>query len=148
MGVTVRRRGNAKAHVEKIRRALAGGPKMVKVGFPASEAESDILDRAVFNEFGTRSIPERPFMRNAIKANRASYRTLAGGEAVAIVRGQRDTHTALSRIGVKAQGDIQKEVVSLDTPPNAPSTIVQKGSSNPLIDTGEMRQRVTFKVED
>ena len=32
--------------------------------------------------------------------------------------------------------------------PNAPNTIKQKGSSQPLIDTGRMRNSVSHKVED
>jgi hypothetical protein len=33
------------------------------------------------------------------------------------------------------------------TPPNSPVTIALKGSSKPLIDTGEMRGAVTWKVD-
>jgi hypothetical protein len=54
----------------------------------------------------------------------------------------------LSKLGIMAQGDIQGEITSLSTPPNAPSTIRRKGSSNPLIDSGEMRGAVTYKVDD
>lgn len=54
----------------------------------------------------------------------------------------------LSRLGVLAQGDIQMEITALSSPPNTPSTIARKGSSNPLIDTGAMRGAVTWKLDD
>ena len=36
----------------------------------------------------------------------------------------------------------------MKTPENAPSTIAKKGSSNPLIDTGEMRSKVSHEVKN
>jgi hypothetical protein len=61
------------------------GPKRVKVGFPAGEADADNIQKAIWNEFGTRGgasgggwggpVPERPFMRNAM---RATYINIGG----------------------------------------------------------------------
>jgi hypothetical protein len=53
----------------------------------------------------------------------------------------------LNKLGILAQGDIQQEITDLRDPPNAPATIKAKGSSNPLIDTGEMRSKVTWQVK-
>lgn len=55
--------------------------------------------------------------------------------------------TVLNKLGIVAQGDIQSEITSLRSPPNSAVTIARKGSSNPLIDTGAMRQAVTWVVE-
>ena len=52
----------------------------------------------------------------------------------------------LNRLGIVAAGAVQKYMTDLKTPPNAPSTIKQKGSSNPLIDTGALRQSVTYSI--
>ncbi|KAB0676016.1 HK97-gp10 family putative phage morphogenesis protein [Aureimonas leprariae] len=135
--------------------ALGRGPRQVKVGFPAGKANSDIVARATFNEFGTRTIPERPFMRNAMRANWEKYRKAmeaAAREIVDVAKGggspAASTRKVLGRLGALAQGDIQSEITSLSSPPNAPSTVRQKGSSKPLIDTGEMRSKVTWKVEE
>ena len=123
------------------------GPKTVQVGFPAG-TDTDIITRAVANEFGTSRIPERPFLRNAMRANKDKSHAAMGSAAKGLLRGDASLHQVLSKLGAIAQGDIQKEIRDLDTPPNAPSTIKRKKSSNPLIDTGEMRQRVTWKVDD
>ncbi|MBN9074300.1 MAG: hypothetical protein J0H34_22410 [Rhizobiales bacterium] len=79
------------------------GPSKVKVGFPKSKASASNIQKAVWNEFGTRGgasgggwggpVPERPFMRNAMRDNRGR-------------------------------------------------------SSNPLIDTGAMRQAVTWQIDE
>lgn len=142
----------------------------VKVGFPAGKAGGGIIERAVFNEFGTRGsgkgfktergggfggpIPERPFMRNAMRDNAAKYRAnlVVAGQQIteAIAKGAdpaAEMRQALSKLGIMAQGDIQSEIGSLSSPPNSPVTIALKKSANPLVDTGQMRQAVTFQVE-
>ena len=50
------------------------------------------------------------------------------------------------RVGLVASGEVKKYMTELKTPPNAASTIRQKGSSNPLIDSGAMRASVNYKV--
>lgn len=134
------------------------GPSKVKVGFPAGEAAAGNIEKAIWNEFGTRGgasgggwggpIPERPFMRNAMRDNASSYRTAMKTSAAKLLRGETSLRTVLSKLGIKAQGDIQSEITSLSNPPNSPVTIALKGSSNPLIDNGEMRGAVTWKVDE
>ena len=63
-----------------------------------------------------------------------------------IMRGTMDAETALNRTGLFLQREIQKEIDEKETPPNAPATIARKNSSKPLIDSGQMRQAVTYKV--
>lgn len=139
--VRVRRKRHAKIPTK------ITGPSNVKVGFPEGEADNDIVARAVWNHFGTsRGIPSRPFLLNAIRKNRRKYIAAMKISAAKILRGETDTRTVLQKLGIVAQGDIQDEITTLRSPANAPATIKQKGSSNPLIDTGEMRGAVTYKV--
>jgi HK97 gp10 family phage protein len=142
----VERKGNAAEVLERIRAAISG-PSTVKVGFIQGEAPADQVAIASYNEFGTSRIPERPFLRNAMAENKGAYGTLMRNDAKRIVSGEQTMRRTLDRLGLKAQGDVQQSIVDLRSPPNAPSTIKQKGSSNPLIDTGSMRQAVTFKVD-
>lgn len=124
------------------------GPLRVKVGFPAGKVDGDIVARAIWNHYGTsRGIPSRPFLLNAMRKNKNKYRNGMKISAKKILRGEASPETVVRKLGVLAQGDIQSEITTLRSPPNARSTIRQKGSSNPLIDTGEMRQAVTYKVD-
>lgn len=144
-----------KVHV-KVPRTLPG-PQRVKVGFPAGEADADNIQKAIWNNFGTRGgasgggwggpIPERPFMQNAMRANQIEYVTAMRSSAAKIIRGEANLEQTMQKLGIRAQGDIQAEITSLSRPPNSPVTIELKGSSNPLIDSGEMRAAVTFKVD-
>lgn len=150
--ITVQRK-----QLKKLPPRISGSSK-VKVGFPAGEADSDNIQKAAWNEFGTRGgasgggwggpVPERPFMRNAMNSNRGSYQSAMRASAVKILRGETSLSTVLSKLGIKAQGDIRAEIVALASPPNSPTTIALKGSSNPLVDTGEMGGAVTYKVDE
>ncbi|MGZ2501744.1 hypothetical protein EHI47_11700 [Rhizobium leguminosarum] len=133
------------------------GPQTVKVGFPAGEADQDNINKAIWNEFGTRGgvsgggwggpIPERPFMRNAMRSNQIRYVNAMRSSAAKIVRGETTLGTTMQKLGIFAQGHIQAEITSLMSPSNSPVTIALKGSSKPLIDSGEMRGAVTWKVD-
>lgn len=134
------------------------GPSKVKVGFPAGEADQDNINKAVWNEFGTRGgasgggwggpVPERPFMRNAMRENRGKYRDALRASASKLLTGRTTLRQVMNKLGIEAQGDIQAEITSLQSPPNSPVTIAIKGSSKPLIDDGEMRAAVTWKVDE
>jgi hypothetical protein len=125
---------------------VPAGPLQVVVGFPRGKASNFVISKAIWNEFGTRRIPERPFFRNAMRKNRKKYVSLMAARAKQIVEQKETVSRAINQLGVMAVGDVQYEIVALRHPPNAPSTIKAKGSSNPLIDTGEMRQSVTYQV--
>ena len=108
--------------------------------------DDDITNASLgaIHEFGadTANIPARPWLNPGVNAGNEEYltiieRAVSNGEPI---------KQALERVGVVAVGMVQKYMTELRTPPNAPSTIKAKGSSNPLIDSGVLRQSVTYKV--
>lgn len=122
-------------------------PSEVAVGFPKGKVDADIVARAIWTHFGTRrGIPARTFLLNAIRDNRSKYVEALTISGKRILRGDVDVKQVMEKLGILAQGHVQMEITNLRTPPNARSTIKRKGSSNPLIDSGEMRQAVTYKV--
>lgn len=132
-------------------------PGRVKVGFPAGKSDGDVLAKAIWTHFGTAGgasgggwggpVPARPFLANAMRDNNRAYHAKMKTAAKSIFEGRMTVNVALGRLGALAQGDVQESITSLQSPPNSPATIALKGSSNPLIDTGEMRQSVTWDVE-
>lgn len=156
MGVTIKIKRKSSGLLEKLIRSFRKSKPEVAVGFPAGESSQGNIMKAIYNEFGTRGgasgggwggpIPERPFMRNAMRNNQDKYRAAMRKSAKLILLGQTSPQVVLSKLGIMAQGDIQSEITSLASPPNSPVTIALKGSSNPLIDTGAMRQAVTWQV--
>lgn len=139
-------KGNADARLRKIARQFRGRPN-VKVGLPNGKADASIIESAIYNEFGTDTIPERPAHRLAIDTNKAEFRRIMRADAKLMVIGRMQMATHLNRLGAEGQGAIQDMITSLSTPENAQSTIDRKGSSNPLIDTGETRQSVTWVID-
>lgn len=129
---------------------------IVKVGFPAGKVWSDILNRAAWNHFGTRGgasgggwggpIPARPFLLLSMRANKGKYKAALRSSAAKILLGDMSPQVMLSKLGIDAQGDVQAMIGQVG-PANAPLTVALKGSSTPLIDTGAMRQAVTFEVK-
>lgn len=90
----------------------------------------------------TITIPPRPWLDVGVESGTQEYLReisdcLAKGMPLDVI---------LERIGLEAAAAVQEYMTNLSEPPNAPSTIAKKGSNNPLIDTGELRQSVTSVV--
>lgn len=105
------------------------------------------VDIATWNEYGTRRIPSRPFIRISADTNRKAWEKLAKSCVNSVIDGA-SPHEAGEVVGRKMVEDIQKVFGDKSKlAPNAPSTIKKKGHDKPLIDTGELRKRVNFRVE-
>ena len=145
--VKVQQRGG-----EKLRRLLREAAKRrdttVEVGFFSEARYEDgtpVAAVAAWNEFGTEDIPERPFFRRALAEVEDGVTKIvkAGIDTEKMVVDDR----LAGRVGAYVAGQIQESITALKEPPNAPSTIKEKGGSSPLLDTGHMRESVTWKVE-
>lgn len=145
--VTHRHRGDLANHIEKITKGLEG-PRKVKVGFPAGQADADVVSIAIWNHFGTsRGIPPRPFITIAMFKNRGEIRTNLRKIAESTVVKGIPVSRQLPKLGAYGAGKIQDQIAANTPPPNAPSTVKQKGSSRTLIDSGRMRQSVTWALD-
>jgi hypothetical protein len=118
-----------------------------KLGDQVHSENLTVTQVAVFNEFGTPTIPERPFLRDTSDVIKSDMANLADKMLDQIVRGKSTVKKALDIIGLKVQAAFRKAVTDWDSPPNAPSTIRKKGADNPLVDTGQMRNSIEFVPE-
>jgi hypothetical protein len=143
--VKTTRKGSAAKFLDRVRRALSATPESA-VGFPAGKSGSAIVMRAVWNEFGTVHIPSRPFMRQGIKKYVNSGFDNDAAKAMKSVLNGGTPRMYLEKMSIRIVGVIQQSIRSGGWVANAPATIRAKGSSVPLIDTGEMRQSVTYEV--
>ena len=132
----------AKALIERLR---ADKDKAVYVGFPA-EFDKPVEGAENFNlaslaavlEFGNERIPSRPFLRQTLSENQEKYTALF----TQLFKQGLQIERIYEQLALVAQGDVQLNIARGNWAPNAKSTIKQKGSSKPLIDTGKMRQSV------
>lgn len=105
---------------------------------------------ASIHEFGLSTAPARPFVRPPFMANKAAYlEILRSAYAQAMLSNNSDMfRRALALVGQKMAADIKGYVTSGPgvPPPLAASTIKAKGSTRPLVDTGQMINSVTYEV--
>ena len=107
----------------------------------------DILSCGIYNEFGTDKIPERSFIRAGFDTEKNNISNDMIKIAERVVDGQMKVKTGLNLLGDATKGRIQEFAVDLSDPPNAQATIDAKGSSNPLVDTGQMIGSIDYKVK-
>lgn len=128
----------------------------VKVGVHAKQGAAQhkgddaepvtVLDVATWAEFGIGQ-PERSWLRAWYDSTNAKSRAEISRALKAVVAGKTDANAALNRLGARFAGEIQARIAQGIDPPNAPSTIAKKGSSTPLINTGQFRTSITWSVE-
>jgi hypothetical protein len=155
----------AKSNIDKrvwkgLRAKLEAAEKAhVKVGILASkggasqhDAESGltVCQVAAFNEYGTKTIPERPFLRSTFAKKDAELGRLTGRLAKNLVEGKMSLARALDVLGLWGATAVKKTITTGKgvPPPNAASTIKAKGSSRTLVDTGRLLGAVSWEVVD
>ena len=144
---------------------IAGGDKLkefiakvakqkarVDVGFFEDATYPDgqhIAEVAIYQEYGTDNIP-RPFMQPTFDNEKAKWAEIMRKKAITQSENI-NLKQILSTVGVVAMTDIKDKITwwsESGSPRNAPSTIDKKGFDSPLIETGAMRDAVTFKVSE
>lgn len=120
----------------------------VRVGFFEGQTYPDgtrMPQVAADNEFGDSNRPARPFMRQTFENHADELKEVCRHVQEVTSKGG-DTEAALKETGVFLVGLMQQEIVDGGFAPNAPYTVAMKGSSQPLIDTGLMRQSVRYRI--
>lgn len=107
---------------------------------------SEVARIAAWNEFGVpaKNIPSRPYFRNAIDGSREELKEFKKNVYAQVLQGKIIPHQALELIGLWMQNKIRESILKGSWTPNAERTIREKGSSKPLIDSGQMINSVTF----
>ena len=127
----------------------AGGT--VRVGilgtqkYPAKDGKGDVsvAQVAYWNEYGTATIPARPFFRNTIAEKQDEW---ADNAASRLQQADGDVGKALALIGEDVKGDIVETIQNFSEPENAPSTVKKKGFNKPLIDTDGLLKAIQSEV--
>lgn len=126
------------------------GKLEVRIGLQQGKTEKngvDLVDVAMFNEFGTVHSPSRPFLRDSVDAHAAEINTFLQSMVNIIAKGG-SAESVLKKIGVFQKGLVQKEIANGTFVPNSEATIKKKGSDKPLIDTGRMRQSINYVIQE
>lgn len=107
-----------------------------------------VVEYAVYNEFGTRHIPSRPFVRIASDENQKAWGDTAADGVGQLIDRRIRVKKCCDMVGKRMKSDIKKVIGDKSKlAPNAPATIARKGHDKPLIDTGLMQRKVNYRVD-
>lgn len=112
-----------------------------------SYAQKDLADLAAILSFGDANIPARPFIKEGLLSKKDELRTKIKAQLDKIKDGNK---ADWKKVGTDAVGAVQEFVKGdyyKENVPNAKSTIAQKGSDKPLIDTANLVNSLEFIVE-
>lgn len=93
------------------------------------------------------TIPERSFLRSGHDEYANEILSKCERALVQVVNGQMSIDTWLDMYGEMMATKIKTYIRDLDSPPNHPYTVDQKGSSNPLVDSGNLIESITWKKD-
>ena len=115
-----------------------------QANYEGSDGES-VAQVAFWNEYGTATIPPRPFFRNTI----AEHKNEWPKQAAALMKTNGgDVRQTLELMGEGVKGQIKMTIQDFREPPNAAATVKQKGFDKPLINKGTLWDRIECEVTD
>ena len=132
--------------LERISTSMKGA-NSVKVGLPKGSNDypdgTSVIMVGAVHEFGSPSkgIPQRSFLRSTVHDKRRKYKRMFRKLASEIVNGKMTSKDALNLLGLQVQTDVVEKITDIREP------ALKHREGNPLIDTGHLRQSITFKVE-
>lgn len=156
MKVTFTTKSSTKAldEIERRAKALRQRKAYVKVGLLGrSAARTGGLtnpELGSIHEYGTSTVPARPFLGPPFRERRAEYiKLLAKAFARSVLDASPESfRRTLALLGQKITADTKAGIVSGGgiPPPLSPKTVKAKGSSRPLVDTGQLLRAITYEV--
>ena len=128
---------------------------VVKAGILAKDGSENhsegitVFQIGMIHEFGVpeKNIPRRSFIRVPIENNIKEITKLIENNHKLVSENAMSAKVALDRIGIKAQNTIKESFRNNDWKANSRATIKRKGSSRPLIDTGQLIGSISYIVE-
>lgn len=143
----LRKADKAISNLKKIAMRM-NGPNSVKVGLPKGSNNypdgTSVIMVGTVHEFGSpsRGIPQRSFLRSTVREKRRSYKIMFKKIAKQIVDGKIDMKKGLGLIGLQVSTDVKEKITDIKSP------ALKYRQGNPLIDTGHLRQSITYKVTE
>jgi len=144
-------------HVLKAIRDQGAYVKAGVIGAKAEEEHGEVNGKPITNtqlaaihEFGAPSanIPERSFIRATFEANKPKYMSQLRNVVRGVYEGRGTIEAGLKLIGLQIENDMKRRVTTGDgiPPPLKQETIDRKGSSRPLVDTGQLVNSISSAV--
>lgn len=150
--------GNDRGWRELKKRLLGKIDPHVRVGIIGSKGGSasrdgiSMVELAAIHEFGApnANIPERSFIRRTFHEKRKDLAKLTRELARKVYSRERlPIKDALDTLGAWGAAQVKNTITGEPIPPPLqPKTIERKGSTRPLVDTGQLLNSITWEVHE
>lgn len=120
----------------------------VKVGLPKGSNNypdgTSVIMVGTVHEFGSpsRGIPERSYLRSTMQENKSEYKKFLTKLGKKLATGSMESDKALKLLGLKVTTDVKDTITDLNSP------VLKYREGNPLVDTGHLRQTITYQVSE
>ena len=92
-------------------------------------------------------IPERSFIRSSFDSKEPEIGQTGDELIISVLEGNINAYTFFDVLGQTAANTIRNYLINeVTSPPNSPLTVANKGSSNPLVDTGRLVNSIDYEV--
>lgn len=143
-----------KGYKKLVARIFQFGAPKISVGIHEADGDQPhgdggglrMIDIATIHEFGLGNVPERSFIRAWFDENQDRAREGLRRLLQSVVSGKRTPEQAIDTFAQWCVGQIQKRIAQGIAPPLSARRIAEKGSSVPLIDTGQLRSSISYEV--
>lgn len=114
----------------------------------ADDGETTIAEIAAIHEYGApgANIPERSFIRRTFNEQKNSLEQMMLRLARLVLSEKADVPQALNQLGAWGAAAVKNTIRKRIPPPLKQATIDRKGSSTPLVDTGQLLDSITWEV--
>lgn len=129
---------------------------IIKIGLPEKVGKTEHSDSGLTvaqvgasHEYGVpeKGIPKRSFLREPIINEQKKINKFIKNKFSQVAGNSMTATTALNQIGLLGQNISKESFRNNDWEALKSSTIKSKGSSSPLIDSGQLNQSITYIVE-
>lgn len=108
--------------------------------------DEETARKLAWAEFGTKTAPPRPVIRQTIAARRDKLGATMEAELASMIAAGVPARVGLERIGAAVAAELRAAIYAFSSPPNAPATILRKLKNDPLVDTGAMAEKIGWRV--
>lgn len=125
------------------------GVNTLKIGVLGSTQHDSKLTNAqlaIIHEFGTKNTPSRSFLRSTFDAKNKQWQKFIEQMTKFVFDGRMTEEQVLGLLGEKAVADVRAKIRSGIKPALKASTIRNKGSSKPLIDSGRLVNAIGWQI--
>lgn len=141
-GAKVLMRNASKVRRSSLKVGIVGGD-----GDKRYQGGATLAEVATWMEFGTINCPERSFIRAYVDLHEQEIKGFLDRAVKRDLSRERDMLVSLDLIGQQVVGGIKERIADGIAPALSEETVERKGSTTPLIDTGQLRGSISYVVE-